>query len=100
MVGARKKILWEEQLVDPPNENITPVNPTTTKILLQGNGMVIVTPCSVSLAIRQSPYFSTPCKKPSIRLLIATKKNQILGSEVILLGFGLYFKPFSCRMFY
>ena len=26
MVGARIKILWEEQLVDPPNEYLTPVN--------------------------------------------------------------------------
>ena len=26
MVGARIKIMWEEQLVDPPNEYITPVN--------------------------------------------------------------------------
>ena len=26
MVGSRIKIMWEEQLVDPPNEYITPVN--------------------------------------------------------------------------
>ena len=26
MVGARIKIMWEEQLVDPPNEYITSVN--------------------------------------------------------------------------
>ena len=26
MVGARIKIMWEEQLDDPPNEYITPVN--------------------------------------------------------------------------
>ena len=84
MVGARIKILWEEQFVDPPNENITPVNPITTKLPLQGNGMVIVTSCSISLEIRQSPYLSTPCKKPLLGLLTAMKKNHMLGSEVIL----------------
>ena len=26
MVGARIKIMWEEQLVDPPNDYRTPVN--------------------------------------------------------------------------
>ena len=26
MVGARIKIVWEKQLVDPPNKYITPVN--------------------------------------------------------------------------
>ena len=26
MVGSRIKIMWEEQLVDPPNEYIMPIN--------------------------------------------------------------------------